>query len=401
MKLLYLYVSLIVFALLPYQLEGKFKPFDIYLILCALLIAKAFIDHFQDFRKIDNQYLFFSKIVVASLFITTAFSSNPKASLIFSIRFLIYFLLSVAIYLLISSEREYYKTLEIIIHIANITSVIGLLQLVIPPEHIPGLKAVEGYAKIRIFSTFGNPNFYAEYLALCIPLAVALAINERVTHKKMYLLLSTSLLSLALIYTYTRGSFIGLLIALAAVLVILSPRYLVYLLSFTAIIFLLFPPFMSRFVNMFNLNESSQGFRLKIWNVALQSVSGIKEWLVGTGPYTFLESFRITVINNPVLYFGYFQYSSHNIYLLILVEGGLMLLFSWLLYFSYLIFLGIRSFFEIKKTDMRLIAISISAGLFAIIINGLTSSIFYHPKTMLYFFTFAGLLLASFKFKDQ
>ncbi len=152
---------------------------------------------------------------------------------------------------------------------------------------------------------------------------------------------------------------------------------------------------------MFNLHESSQGFRLKIWNVALQSVSGIKEWLVGTGPYTFLESFRITVINNPVLYFGYLQYSSHNIYLLILVEGGLMLLLSWLLYFSYLIFLGIRSFIEIKKADIRLIAISISAGLFAIIINGFTSSIFYHPKTMLYFFTFAGLLLASFKFRDQ
>ncbi len=401
MKLIYIYAPIIVFALLPFQLEGKFKPLDIYLAFMMVSILKAFIDYRSELRKLNYEYLYVSAIVIIALLLTTGFSSIFSSSLIYTIRFLIYFGFSISVFLLISSKIELQKVFEFVIHTANITAMIGLSQIFYRPEHIPGLKSVEGYASLRIFSTFGNPNFYAEYLILSIPLTIVLILFSKGKIKKAYFSCSLILLFMVLMLTYTRGSFMGLLVGIAYMTILLAPRFLLHSLFLTIIATSFFPGFYTRLINMFYLTEGSQSFRLKIWRVALGCLSSFKEWTVGAGPYTFLDKFRETVLSKPELYFGYTRFSSHNIYLLTLVEGGIILLIAWIIYFSYLIYIGIDAKRIMENKELKTFSVALASGLLAVIVNGFTSSIFYHPKTMTFFFTFAGLLLASFKFNAR
>lgn len=395
MNLLYIYSSLIIFALFPYQLEGKIKPLDLYLLFMVVTILKALIDKRSEIKKIERKYFYASSAVIIALLLTTGFSSNPSQSLLYTVRYTIYFGFSIAVFSLISSYLDLHKISKFAIHVANLTAIIGLLQFVYKPEYIPGLKAVEGYANIRIFSTFGNPNFYAEYLIMNIPLSIALVLLSKDKGKKFYFSLSSILLFVALLLTYTRGSFLGLLAGLSYMMAILSPQFIphsIVLMLFTA---LLVPGFLRRLIDTFNLAEGSQSFRLKIWKAALSSISSIKEWMVGSGPYTFMDRFRETVLSKPELYFGYVKYSSHNVFLMSLVEGGIILLISWITYFSYLIYKGLEASRVIKSNDQKLLAVAFAASLVGVMVNGFTSSIFYHPKTMTVFFTFVGLLLST------
>lgn len=401
MKLIYIYIPIIVFALLPYQFEGRIKPFDIYLILMMVSILKAFIEHRSELKNINREYLYVSAIVVIALLLATGFSSDFSSSLIYTIRYLIYLGFSISVFLLISSKIELQKILEFVIHTANVTAIIGLSQLFYRPEHTPGLKSVEGYASLRIFSTFGNPNFYAEYLILCIPLTIALILFSKQKIKKIYFVCSLFLLFMTLLLTYTRGSFIGLLVGIAYMVVLLAPRFFLHSLVLAVIASSFAPGFYSRLINMFNLAEGSQSFRLRIWRAALGSVSSLREWIIGAGPYTFLDRFRETVLSKPELYFGYAKYSSHNIYLMVLVEGGIILLTAWVIYFSYLIYAGIDARRIMENKELKTFSVALASGLLAVIVNGFTSSIFYHPKTMTFFFTFTGLLLVSLKLKAR
>jgi len=68
----------------------------------------------------------------------------------------------------------------------------------------------------RAYSTMGNPTFLAAYLALLLPLQVGLfCIAERKT-QRWTLAASASLSYLCIIFTYTRGIWIGLIVAALA-----------------------------------------------------------------------------------------------------------------------------------------------------------------------------------------
>lgn len=67
----------------------------------------------------------------------------------------------------------------------------------------------------RYFSTLGNPNFLAAYLAMVMPLLVVFFIETPSTFKRGLLLISFVLMFSALMGTWSRGGFLGLVFALA------------------------------------------------------------------------------------------------------------------------------------------------------------------------------------------
>lgn len=102
---------------------------------------------------------------------------------------------------------------------AGIVSIIGIGQyfgfdpLVVPTAGNPS-------------STFGYRNYVATYLAITIPVNVGFALFERSQLRRTLLLLSAMVTTLLLLYTRTRGAWVGLVGALAigAFLVTRSPE---------------------------------------------------------------------------------------------------------------------------------------------------------------------------------
>lgn len=67
----------------------------------------------------------------------------------------------------------------------------------------------------RYFSSLGNPNFLAAYLAMVLPWTVVFFVETQSTFRRVLLFISFVVMFFALLGTWSRGGFLGLLAALA------------------------------------------------------------------------------------------------------------------------------------------------------------------------------------------
>lgn len=396
MIFVYLVAPFIVFSLVPSDIASQLKPLEPYFFMMILVISYAI---YSSKNRLFDQPRFLvssSLVLVAALLICTAFSDHLSRSVIYTIRYLIYLSFAFALASIIDRKELLERLIRWVLHIANLTALYAVYQYFNPPEKIPGLKAVLGYTNVRVFSTFVNPNFYAEYLAMVIPLTLVLILDRRKVFWRFYGLFSALLLSGILLLTYTRGSFLALVAGIAYFMLIEYPLLLIPVAILGVVLLLVVPGFAARFIDALNLAQGSEAFRLKIWRAAFESINDARELLVGSGPYTFMQELKETVLFNPRLFFGYYEYSSHNVYILTLVEGGILLLAAWVYYYASLLYTAIKARLNSDR-HLRLMSSALSASVIALMVNGLTSSTYYHPQTMTVFFYLAGLLIAVYR----
>ena len=93
---------------------------------------------------------------------------------------------------------------------------------------------------VRVFSSFENPNLYAEYLIMIIPLTFARFLSVNQKKKVVYALIGIAQL-IALLLTFSRGGWLGLVFAVG-IFVLLLKRELIIKLIPLGIIGLFFLP---------------------------------------------------------------------------------------------------------------------------------------------------------------
>jgi len=119
-----------------------------------------------------------------------------------------------------------------------------------------GLTTVEGYRVAgRGSGIFGNPNDMALFLVSIVPVAIALACDSRHLVRKLFFGASAILILAAIAVTYSRGGFLGLLVALGFFAWKASPRHRVAMLIglglMVAIFLALVPGYTIRLVSIF------------------------------------------------------------------------------------------------------------------------------------------------------
>ncbi|MEW6102427.1 MAG: O-antigen ligase family protein [bacterium] len=160
---------------------------------------------------------FFILLYLLTNIISTIFSISPFLSIFGIYRRYdgINTLLCYILLFFLSSNIEKPKTILYAVMIASgISAIYGILQhfgfYIIP--------SVTG--KERVISTFGNPNFFAAYLLMSIPIVLAFYLKEK---KYPYLILLAIIL-LSLLFTKTRATFIGLFFEIAFFFIFLKPQ---------------------------------------------------------------------------------------------------------------------------------------------------------------------------------
>ena len=118
-------------------------------------------------------------------------------------------------------------------------------------------------------STFENPNVLAEYLIMVLPLILAAFILKSGARGKLMLAVAGALCAACLIYTWSRGAWLGCLIGLFIFMLMYSKNTLVFLLFCTLGIpflpFILPDSIIQRFMSIGNLGDSSTSYRVYIW----------------------------------------------------------------------------------------------------------------------------------------
>jgi len=189
-----------------------------------------------------------------------------------------------------------------------------------------------------------------------------------------------------LVLTYSRGCYIGILVAAAVFLVLLDRRFIILgVFGVMALPFVLPDTIIQRFMSIGNMNDSSTSYRVNIW---LGTISMLKDyWLSGIGPGQ-------SAYNKVYPFYGYNGISAphaHNTFLQIMCDTGIMGIITFVLiiyqYFKNLFITYLKE----KDFEAKVLTISAMSSVMAFMVQSMFDYTFYNYRVMLLFWIFIGL----------
>ncbi len=332
-------------------------------------------------------------ITVAAFLVLMAFgglvavsSGSIKPALVFCVFMLGYFL----VVNLIRSREWVMRCVIGLISSCTLVSLYGLFQnffgLMETTWHDTELF---GDIAGRVVSTFENPNVLAEYLIMIIPLAAAMFIITKNPRAKLILGFCTVASCGCLIYTWSRGAWLGFIIGMLIFLIMYHRNTL------TALLFGLFGvPFLpfvlpdsiiQRFTSIGDMRDTSTAYRVHIWKAVTNMIGDYWQTGVGIGEASFKPIYSLYALSGIES-----APHSHNLYLQIAVELGIVGLAVFLL----MLFVWAQSCLTFHKNETRpekLLSAAVFCGILAVLAQGATDYIWYNYRVFFMFWLVLGL----------
>ena len=201
----------------------------------------------------------------------------------------------------------------------------------------------------RAISTLENPNMLGEYLIMIIPIALASLISGEL-FKRSQIFFFTLIMGFCLILTWSRGAWLGLIFAAVILLFIWHKRamWLVFgsLIAFPLATFVMPSSILNRFMSIGNTADSSTLYRVNIWRGAMRMIrdnifTGIG---IGEGAWgKIYPDYTLPGIEQAP--------HSHNLFMQITVEMGIiaLIVFLFVLFFTYQS--GFTLFSKLSRSD--------------------------------------------------
>jgi len=239
--------------------------------------------------------------------------------------------------------------------------------------HSSWLVNISGRNYFRAISVFPDPHTFSMFLGMLLPLALSLLLF----YKKNKLWLGSFLLIfLADILTFSRGAYLGILVGLLLFVFVfwrkISQKNKIIIGVATGLFFLVSAvnPISQRFLSSFNFKEGSNLGRIKIWEKSLEVIK--QKPVFGTGIGNFpLEINQDENYRNPIY--------SHNTYLDIAVEGGILSGVIWIL----ILLITLRKFWFMSKNNLLYIGLTSSLIIFSV--HSLVETGIYSPMVLALF----------------
>ncbi len=419
--LLSFFVPLLYLVVLPFALLA------LYLILClpetgvvlslfaapflptmvmVAIISYAFLCYFikliagrriMRFEPLDYAVVLFLFLYILGSFTSIDFSLSVLPTLVFTCFILGYFL----VVNLIRDEKWFRRALTALTLSASFEALYGIYQNYFSKADNTW-QDTEMFDDIagRVVSTLENPNVLGEYLILCLPLLFLSIWIGNGTQEKLRRCIPFVLCSTCLIFTWSRGAWLGFIFSMIVLLLMLSRKSLMLCFAGVAAVpflpFVLPPNILHRFTSIGNLKDSSTSYRVSIWRGTLRMLKDHFFSGIGSGidlfPLVYRDYSLIGIEKAP---------HSHNLYLQLLVEMGIWGLLAFLLI---VLFCAKTTFHTVNRDKMdrnRLISAGLFCGILAVLIQGMTDYIWYNYRMFLIFWLFVGLLSAAGKIASK
>ena len=293
--------------------------------------------------------------------------------------------------LLIANRLWWDRLLGALLAGGLLSSVMALRQLYASTEELARWADPNSISSgtIRIYGPLGNPNLLAGYLLPLIPLAAVALLRWRGWGQRLFAAVTTVLSAAAVVFTYSRGGWLGLLAALAVLILLLLLRSTAHWpplwrrLVPLAALFLgggvvviaatQLEPIRTRVVSLLaGRGDSSNNFRINVWLAAIEMVQD-RPWL-GIGPGNNAFNSIYPLYQQP----RFNALSAYSVPLELLVEMGI----PGLLACCGLLFSSIRSGLRLGGPT-GLIAIGSLAAIAGVMTQGITDTIFFRPEVQL------------------
>jgi putative inorganic carbon (HCO3(-)) transporter len=275
-----------------------------------------------------------------------------------------------------------------------LTSVIGIRQLYADTSALARWSDANSVAEgtVRIYSTLENPNLLGGYLLPILPLAVVALLRWRSPARRLFALTALVLGLAALVLTYSRGAWMGMVAALATLGLLLVLRRtrrwpplwrrlfpLLLLLGSALVLVVLVSQVEPLRVRVESLlvgrEDSSNNFRLNVWAAALDMIQA-RPWL-GIGPGNSAFNLIYPLYQQP----KFNALSSYSIPLELAVEAGIPGLLAGVGLFLAAMRTGLRRW--ASQGPLVLPGLAAVATFVGLGVQGLTDTIFFRPEVQL------------------
>lgn len=252
----------------------------------------------------------------------------------------------------------------------------------------------------RIGGPIGDPNYFAQIMVVIAPLALERLNHDSKPSHRFLALWALVVIILSIMFTYSRGGLLALLVTIGLYYMIHPPRLAqIPILIVAIVIFLSFAPdkYLDRIFSLNQLFSSSD--LLKVDDSALRSRvnENLAAWemiksnpLFGVGLGNYATAYAEYSRELGVAVIGIDGIAAHNLYLEVLAETGIigLTIFLSLIYFALnSIYQAYKSFNNKKFKDLSRLISGFGLG----IIGYLTAASFIHGAYPRYFYLLLGI----------
>lgn len=297
----------------------------------------------------------------------------------------------------IKNKEELNGFISVFLLSALIVSLLGIYQKFTGVQMRPEWLDVDNNPDIaaRVYSVFLNPNILAEYLVFLTPIAVGITWYTKDLKKKILFSIATICLLGCLMLTLSRGGWLGIFAA-AFIFVMLIDKRLLLLAIPIIILAIMFLPekVIERLGSIGSTLDSSNMYRIKIWQITLELIKDHSIGGVGFGHIPYKETFETYIRTMPIFH-------AHNSYLQMAAETGIPGLFIFLM----MILSNIKEgYVNLVKSDDKYYKY-VGAGCIASIVGILTHGMFEHflyiPRIIFTFWIVMALIITMVKLKKE
>lgn len=286
----------------------------------------------------------------------------------------------------------------------------GIYQYIIAVPIPSGwVSATEAGVRTRVFSLTGSPNIFGSLLVMGAPLMASLMYYCKSPLLKFLALCGTGSMCLCLLFTFSKGAWLGIVLAVVIFSLYLDKRLLGIMGGAVALILVAVPSVTNRLTYLFTSDyaeASAVGGRTLRWETGWNLLHDNNPWLgFGLGRFG-----GAVAMNNQVLdeteEFSYFYMD--NYYLKTLVEMGYIGLIFFVLLLAALAVWSIRAIHQSgcgyavdcsidplfrNQGNLQVMAVGIFAGLAGVLTHCYFENIFEEPYMMAYFWGLAAALM--------
>lgn len=240
--------------------------------------------------------------------------------------------------------------------------------------------------KKRVYSTLDNPNVLGEYFILLIPMAFALFLKMYGGLRKSFYAACNFIMFACLMYTWSRGAWLGVVLGLVFFLLLKDRRWLVVCVAGLLIMPSVLPAgILERLTSIGNVKDSSTAYRVAVWIGSLRMLKDYWFCGIGLGPDAFLEIYPQYALGGAG-----FALHSHNFYLQWMVDMGFVGLFVYL----GIIVTGFKQIASVveKNTLIKNILLAMSGALLGYLLHGMAENLWYNYRMILVFWIYFGIL---------
>ena len=246
----------------------------------------------------------------------------------------------------------------------------------------------------RVVSLFDNSNVLAFYLAMIFPFALDLMLRCRKRKERFLTQLSCVAMILCIVFTFSRGAWIAVIISTATYLFIRTRKtlkiFIACLFAIPILPLVLPSSIINRFLSIGDMADSSTFYRVYTWRGSFRAISDHLFGGIGYGNAAFkavYPSYAYAGIESAE--------HTHSLYLQILLGMGIV----GLIVFGLMLFMFVqKSLGYIRSPESHRSACYVAAGLSSVVAAltmGLFDHIWYNYRVFFLFWAVMGIAVAT------